>query len=58
MHLAPNFARILIDHLRTYADDVWLFASDHSVPFSNNVAEQAVRMPKIKQKISGGYRSK
>lgn len=47
----------LIDRLRTHADDVWRFATDHNVPFSNNVAEQAVRMPKVKQKISGGFRT-
>ena len=47
----------LIDRLRTYADEVWRFATDHNVPFSNNVAEQAVRMPKVKQKISGGFRT-
>jgi transposase len=47
----------LIDRLRDHADDVWRFASDHQVPFSNNVAEQAVRMPKVKQKISGGFRT-
>ena len=48
----------LIDRLREQADDVWRFASDHNVPFSNNVAEQAVRMPKVKQKVSGGFRTK
>ena len=47
----------LIDRLHTYADDVWRFITDHGVPFSNNVAEQAVRMPKGKQKISGGFRT-
>jgi transposase len=44
--------------LRTYADDVWRFATDHNIPFTNNLAEQAVRMPKVKQKISGGFRTK
>lgn len=47
----------LIGRLRTYADDVWRFATDHNVPFTNNLAEQAVRMPKVKQKISGGFRT-
>ena len=47
----------LIDRLRLHADDVWRFTTDHHVPFSNNIAEQAVRMPKVKQKISGGFRT-
>ena len=47
----------LIDRLRGQADDVWRFASDPQVPFTNNVAEQAVRMPKVKQKVSGGFRT-
>lgn len=47
----------LVDRLRTHADDVWRFMTDHNVPFSNNIAEQAVRMPKVKQKISGGFRT-
>jgi len=48
----------LLLRLRTYADDVWRFATDHNIPFANNLAEQAVRMPKVKQKISGGFRTK
>jgi transposase len=47
----------LTDRLRAHADDVWRFATDHNVAFSNNVAEQAVRMPKVKQKVSGGFRT-
>ena len=47
----------LIDRLRTYTDDVWRFATEPLVPFTNNMAEQAVRMPKVKQKISGGFRT-
>jgi transposase len=47
----------LIDRLALHADDVWRFITDHHVPFSNNIAEQAVRMPKVKQKISGGFRT-
>jgi transposase len=47
----------LIDRLRLYADDVWRFMTDPGVPFTNNLGEQAVRMPKVKQKVSGGFRT-
>lgn len=47
----------LLGRLRHHADDVWRFMTDHGVPFTNNLAEQAVRMPKVKQKISGGFRT-
>ena len=38
-------------------DDVLRFLSDLTVPFTNNLAEQAARMMKLRQKISGGFRS-
>ncbi|PWU10542.1 MAG: hypothetical protein C5B47_01985 [Verrucomicrobia bacterium] len=47
----------LIDRLRIYSEDVWRFATNPLVPFTNNIAEQAIRMPKVKQKISGCFRT-
>ena len=46
----------LIVRLHDYGDDVWRFMTQAGVPFTNNLAEQAVRMPKVKQKVSGCFR--
>jgi transposase len=43
--------------LRTYTDEVLRFMTEPGVPFTNNLAEQAVRMLKVKQKVSGGFRT-
>ena len=48
----------LLLRLDNYADDVLRFATDFTVPFDNNLSERDVRMVKIAQKISGGFRSK
>lgn len=47
----------LLRRLRTYRCDVWRFMTEPDVPFTNNLAEQALRMSKVKQKISGGFRT-
>lgn len=43
--------------LRNYKDDVWRFMTDVGVPFTNNLAEQALRMAKVRQKVSGCFRT-
>ena len=47
----------LLRRLRDYRQDVWRFMTDEGVPFTNNLAEQALRMSKVKQKISGCFRT-
>lgn len=47
----------LIRRLLEYSDDVWRFMTQPNVPFTNNLAEQTVRMPKVKQKVSGCFRT-
>ena len=47
----------LLLRLEGRREDVLRFLSDPSVPFTNNQAEQDGRMMKLRQKISGGFRS-
>jgi transposase len=47
----------LIARLREHADAVLRFVTDLRVPFTNNLGERAIRMPKVKQKISGCFRT-
>jgi transposase len=44
---ATNLTRGLVDCI----EDVWRFITQASVPFTNNLAKQVVRMPKVKQRV-------
>ena len=41
-----------------YKDMVLLFLHDLSVPFTNNEAEQGLRMPRVRENVSGCFRTK
>jgi len=47
----------LLLRLCTRRQDVLRFLTDPTVPFTNNLAERDGRMMKLRQKISGGFRS-
>ena len=47
----------LLLRLEKYREDVLRFLHNPAVPFTNNQAEQDIRMMKVKQKISGGFRT-
>jgi transposase len=55
--LAKSDAHNLLERLQTHEASVLLFAKDPQVSFTNNRAERDLRMAKVKQKVSGCFRT-
>jgi transposase len=50
-------AHNLLIRFKTFSEATLRFLADFTVPFTNNLAEQDLRMMKVKTKISGGFRT-
>lgn len=55
--IAKSDADNLLERMQRYEKAVLLFAKDADIPFTNNRAERDLRMSKVKQKVSGCFRS-
>ena len=55
--IAKSDAHNLLERLQKHEPAVLLFAQEPPVPFTNNRAERDLRMSKVKQKVSGCFRT-
>ena len=49
--------RCLLDRFSNFKEDILRFAHDWQVPYTNNTAERAIRFARVKEKVSGCFRS-
>ena len=52
-HKGNHPGLVLARRLQTKADQVWLFTTNPKIPWTNNSSEQALKSPKLHQKVSG-----
>lgn len=50
--------RCLLERFKNFKEDILRFARDWRIPYTNNTAEQAIRCAKVKEKISGCFRTR